>query len=52
VQEDDNVQPGNLLVREGLIEVTAATPALATFSTNVVGVSSNLGTLSIDTLGS
>ena len=52
VQEDVNVQAGNLLVRAGLIEVTASTPALATFSTNVVGVSSNLGTLTIDTLGS
>jgi VCBS repeat-containing protein len=52
VQEDVNVQPGNLLAHTGLIAVTAATPALATFSTNVVGVSSNLGTLSIDTLGS
>jgi VCBS repeat-containing protein len=52
VQEDVNVQPGNLLVHAGLIEVTAATPALATFSTNVGRVSDNLGTLSIDTLGS
>jgi VCBS repeat-containing protein len=52
VQEDVNVQPGNLLARAGLIEVTAATPALATFSTSVVSTGGNLGTLSIDTLGS
>lgn len=51
VQEDVNVQPGNLLARTGLIEVTASTPALATFSTNVVTTSGNLGTLSIDALG-
>jgi VCBS repeat-containing protein len=52
VQEDVNVQPGNLLARTGLIEVTASTPALATFSTSVVSTGGNLGTLSIDSLGS
>jgi VCBS repeat-containing protein len=52
VQEDVNVQSGNLLARTGLIEVTASTPALATFSTSVVSTGGNLGTLSIDSLGS
>ncbi|CAN1483525.1 Type I secretion C-terminal target domain, VC_A0849 subclass [Burkholderiaceae bacterium] len=52
VQEDVNVQPGNLLARTGLIEVTASTPALATFSTSVVSTGGNLGILSIDSLGS
>jgi large repetitive protein len=52
VQEDVNVQPGNFLARTGLIEVTASTPALATFSTSVVSTGGNLGILSIDSLGS